>query len=121
MTRLALGAKCGRPARPPVLGSIAGAAANSAGSSKDARAGMPMPTAVREKKCRRVVSNFHSRRGSSMVLFLGNCLVQVQNRTRHRGPGRQFACIQLLVERRLAHVQQFLGGAAVLAVMKQLG
>src|SRR5215469_16252590 len=53
MARLAFGAKCGRPGRPPV-GDVAGAAAERSGSS-DASAAAPSPRALRPKKWRRVI------------------------------------------------------------------
>src|SRR4051812_17193914 len=50
MTRLALGAKCGRPGKPEEIG----ADARESSASNPASAATPIPPAVRLKKCRRV-------------------------------------------------------------------
>src|ERR1041385_3391365 len=64
MTRLALGAKCGRPEGPFDLSVSSASALKRAGFKSEPRAAAPMPVAMRPKKCRRVSNSFCSWSGS---------------------------------------------------------
>src|SRR5581483_5771292 len=119
MTRFAFGAKWGRPARPPVLGSIAGLVANNFGSRSDASAAMPMPVLVRPKNWRRVRLSRISCSRLIASLFR-NHFVQIEDRTCDRSPGGELRRIQLWIARLLADGQQLERGLAVLAIMAQL-
>src|SRR5271166_5357147 len=100
MTRLALAGKLGKPGSPPV------AVAQASFSRRLASAATPMPVAEREKKWRRV-------RSGSIVLFLGNRLVEVQDQARRRSVRREFSCIQRFVARRIAILEEFFRGLSV--------
>src|SRR5208337_3615514 len=106
MTRLALGAKLGKPSCPPVLGSIPSASAKPSFASSDASAGMPRarPAVLRRKKWRRVMESARScplvRFGSIIgqfpsALLLGYRLVEIQNNAGHGCPGREFVRVEL--------------------------
>src|SRR5260370_20652671 len=100
MTRLARGAKCGSPGSP--------VPARRSEESREARAAAPSPVLVRPKKCRRVSRFFRSSIGS-MVLFLRNRLVQIQNHTGHRCVGGQLGPVQSRISRRIALIQELPG------------
>ena len=59
MTRFALGGKCGRPGKPPLVAAIV--PASKLGSSREASAASPMPELVFAKKCRRVSASASAR------------------------------------------------------------
>src|SRR5437763_780829 len=77
MTRFALGAKCGRSGRPPVLERV------SAPLSSEASAAVPSPTLLRAKKCRRVMASLSSsiRSIARNLLYLIVDLIEAYNET----------------------------------------
>src|SRR5579862_2053218 len=97
MTRLALGAKCGR--------TPAESSARASSINKLANAGAPMPVLSRPKKWRRVSDCNLSRRGS-MCLFLGHGGVQIQDQTGDGGVRRELTGIQLCIARIFAGANQ---------------
>ncbi len=118
MTRLALGAKCGKrrkTAKPvaAVLALAAGVAANPSRSSNDASAAVPIPVAVRPKKCRRLRCRLFCRNGSMPCVCLDGallsiqCLVQIQDCQAEAGPSGMLDRVDRLVPRRLANRHQF--------------
>src|SRR5437016_1034397 len=87
MTRFAFGAKCKAGRAPRVFSAGSASAANSRSLSREARATVPIPVAVRPKKWRRV-----SRRSRSRSGFIGTSLGRGEEqisedsgRLRHRG------------------------------------
>src|ERR1035438_9234359 len=94
MTRLALAGKLGSPVSPPVAVALASR------SRRLASAATPRPVTDREKKWRRVSSG-------SIILFLGNCLVEVEDQACDGRVCREFSGIQCFVQRRIAIGQKF--------------
>src|SRR5882672_6401948 len=104
MTRLAFGAKWSAR-RTPGAPAMAGGAARSRGFKSEASAAVPMPAALRPKKCLRVMRSPCSW-FRSMRLAFGYGFIEVEDRARHHGPGGQLGRVQLLVPRRLADREQ---------------
>ena len=115
MTRFAFGAKCGRPARPPVFGACAadvvrGRARAPRGASSDASA--PMPDAARGRD--RTAAGASGDRSSSRCTrhrepsviarasLLGDRFVEIQNDAATVVQAASSAGIEALVARRLA-------------------
>src|SRR5215510_11311503 len=107
MTRFALGGKCG--GIPVPLGTVCAPAATRSCPSRWATAASPSPDAERNKKCRLFSENKVSDARLSMLLVLGDGLVQVQNQARDAGIRGQLLHIQLLIAGILAHGKK-LGG-----------
>src|SRR5437899_3153295 len=72
MTRLALGAKCGKPGGPGVGEAALPGAANKSSFSNDASATVPNPTAERPKNWRRLSSKRFSNSG---FIAIGSALL----------------------------------------------
>src|SRR5215469_1252840 len=99
MMRFAFGAKFGKPGSAPVVAPLRSR------SRSVARAAIPMPVAVRPKKWRRV--------SASIVLFLGDHLIQIEDEAGGCGIGREFGRIDRLVARRVSRVEILFGGFRV--------
>src|SRR6266498_3103239 len=114
--RLALGAKWGWPRGNRAGSAPVARAERRFGFSRDPSAAAPTPTAVRLKKCRRVISRLCSRRGSIISgSTLGDGFVQIQDHTRDGRPGCQFAAVERGLRLEAARADQFLGAGRVFA------
>src|SRR5712692_3244234 len=103
MTRLAFGAKCGRPGRPPVpVVALACSCPNRLGPSKWLNAAMPSPETERPKSCRLLIVKSVSEMNFSIRLFFRHCFVQIQNQAGDARVGREFFDIQLRVARKFS-------------------
>src|SRR5512133_2995124 len=106
MTRLALGASCGKPGRGPMgsfargPGGVGDASARSCFSS-DQSAAVPMPVATRPNSARRVMCLRFSASGFIARSLLGNGLVEVQDRRADAGVGGVFDGVERFVAHRL--------------------
>src|SRR5437016_3075079 len=115
MTRFALGAKCGRPERPPV--SVASPAAIRSSPSSDHRAARPIPPVPTFMNERRFISLACSIRGSinsrssktPLLLLFRHNRIEVENQTRQQGVRGQLAHVEFFVARGLALAQDFQG------------
>src|SRR5690348_10389762 len=98
MMRLALGAKLGKPANPPV------ALAWASRLRRVARAARP--GTLRVRRWRRV----------GRTSFIGDYLVQIQNQAGHRGVGGKVGGIQAMVSWRVSVIQEFFCRLRIVAV-----
>src|SRR5438105_4694842 len=116
MTRLAFGAKWGRPGKPPWP--VASVSACSLFPNNPASAARPIPVALRAKKCRRVNRSPVSSNGPIFIApsLLRHRLIQIQDQARDAGVGSQFSRVQLLVLWRVAVIQKTFGGFPIAAV-----
>src|SRR5437868_9829594 len=108
MMRLAFGAKCGLPKMGwPDSGSLP-RADKSEGFKIEPSAAAPIPTALRPKKCRRVIRRLRSRNGSIKVirLCLGHSFVEVQEHGGNRRKGSEFAFVQARMRLKRSDLQE---------------
>src|SRR5258708_35638671 len=110
MTRLAVGAKCGRPGRAP--GAVS---AMRLAGSRFASAAAPIPQAFSPKKWRRVRRKRVSASGS-ISLLLGDHFVEVENDAGHGCVGGQLSRFEFWIAGRFALSKRFQRGFGIVAI-----
>src|SRR5688572_2626836 len=114
--RFALAGKCVRAnGNPDDSGVEPASTENSRGLSSEPSAAIPMPVAVRPKKCRRVINKLFSRSGS-IISALGDGFVEIQNHAGNGCPGGQLRGVAFLRRFPGADGQQLFGGVLLILV-----